>query len=213
MPNCGRKHPRIGRRRIGRAAPIRRKQIRFEVQQPRVRHGRVDGLARHHRHDDKRHAARDLLDGQPGRANVAIGNAQRGGDAAHIIERPAELGILLRHPREAQADRAIHSSETGVGPMFNPNDQSARPRRDASISRERERAADDRVARHRHLVAGRKDPHAHVGAGLFGRRHERRLGEADLPGNLLHRLRPADQPPPGNTASWLPPKRRSVNTS
>ena len=45
------------------------------------------------------------------------------------------------------------------------------------------------MAGHRHLGAGREDPHAHVGVGPFGGGHERGFGEADLAGDLLHGLR------------------------
>ena len=78
---------------------------------------------------------------------------------------------------------------TGVGPMFNPNDQSGVPGAIAPSRASANVLPIDRVARHRHLRARRKDSHAHVGARHARPRHERRLGEADLPGDLLHRLR------------------------
>ena len=73
--------------------------------------------------------------------------------------------------------------------MFNPKTQSVRPRAIRPVARERERAADDRMAGHRHLGARREDPHAHVGVRPLGAGHERRLRKADLAGDLLHRPR------------------------
>ncbi len=55
-------------------------------------------------------------------------------------------------------------------------------------ARERERAADRRMAGHRQLLARREDAHADVGARRLGRQHERRLGEVHLLGDRLHRL-------------------------
>ncbi len=44
------------------------------------------------------------------------------------------------------------------------------------------------MPRHRQFVAGRENPHPHVGARDLGRKHERRLGEIHLLRDRLHRL-------------------------
>ena len=184
-----REHPRICGSRIRRARAIRREDVGLEVEQARIRHGAIDGGAGDERHEDERHAARHLL--RPAaRSRECLPPA----DPAPPRRAPTSSNVGpnsgFRCVIHAKSSREpLHSSETGVGPMFNPNTQSRATRGDRAVARERERAADDRMAGHRHLGARREDPHAHVGVGALGCGDERRFGKADLAGDLLHGLR------------------------
>ena len=110
---------------------------------------------------------------------------QRGSHPADVFERLAELGRPLRHPHEIQP-RTAPFHRNGCGTDVQSEDPIGSTRGDGSLPRERERAADDRMPRHRQLGPGREDSHARVGARPLGAGHERRLGKTDFAGDLLH---------------------------
>ena len=154
----------------------------------RIEHGVVDGAARRERHEQERHAARHDLDGQ-----------RRAGDrrrrrpsaaAAPAPDRrcaPKSSGAAASSTRRSRSP-SRHVSVTGVGPTPRPKTKRSRSGPMTPRARERERAADRRVAGHRQLVARREDAHPDVGVRPLRRQDERRLRERHLLGDRLHRL-------------------------
>ena len=96
--------------------------------------------------------------------------------------------IRLRHPGEAEIGRAPRQRHR-YRPDPEAEDEAIAIRTDGARARQRERAANRRVARHQQLITRREDAHAHVGARSLGRQDERRLGKIHLVGDGLHRVR------------------------
>src|SRR5437588_11797392 len=94
---------------------------------------------------------------------------------------------MLRHPGETQvvaAPRQRYRRRTNS----QAKDESLTSCLDDAASRQRKRAADCRVSRHRELVTRREDAEPEVGFWYLRRQKERRLGEIHLLGDRLHHL-------------------------
>ena len=111
-------------------------------------------------------------DGARERVAVSDDGAAMWANAGHPGEREPGLVPL---DRDAASDRRPARRRTAPGPG------------DGAVDRQRERAADRRVAGHRQLLARREDAHPDVGVIAFGRQDERRFGEGHLLGDPLHR--------------------------
>ena len=144
------------------AVARRRRRLHAErVERVRIDRRAVDRAPRR-RAGTNRTARRTTRPAPAGRCRrpPACGRPSAAAAPAAIRRSDRKTSAAAASSRRRLRSPARHVSATGVGPDAEAEDEPLRARRDHARARQRERAADRRMPRHRHLGARREDAHA-----------------------------------------------------